>query len=88
MSGGEVSPLGSGRPIAVAWMKGRSRTYALTARNPPGKIAMSVAFSDRCGMIVATAVLPHDRPAMIEPGVLAFLNGSTVLRWAEVALGL
>src|SRR5262252_10294096 len=23
--GGEVSPLGAGRPIAIAWMKGRSR---------------------------------------------------------------
>ena len=31
--GGEVSPLGAGRPIAVAWMKGRSRAYALSARN-------------------------------------------------------
>ena len=29
--GGEVSPLGAGRPIAVGWMKGRSRAYALTA---------------------------------------------------------
>jgi Flp pilus assembly protein CpaB len=86
--GGEVSPLGAGRPITIAWMKGRSRAYTLTARKPPGKTALSVAFNDRCDMVVATAVLPHDRPAMIEPGVLAFLNGSTVLRWAEVALGL
>jgi hypothetical protein len=86
--GGEVSPLGAGRPITIAWMKGRSRAYALTARKPPGKTALSVAFNDRCDMVVATAVLPHDRPAMIEPTVLAFLNGSTVLRWAEVALGL
>ena len=61
--GGEVSPLGAGRPIAVAWMKGRSRAYALTARNRPGKSAISVVFNDRCDMIVATAVLPHDRPA-------------------------
>jgi hypothetical protein len=86
--GGEVSPLGAGRPITVAWMKGRSRAYTLTARKLPGKTALSVAFNDRCDMIVATAVLPHDRPAMIEPDVLAFLNGDTVLRWAEVALGL
>jgi hypothetical protein len=27
---GEVSPLGAGRPIAIAWMKGRSRAYTLT----------------------------------------------------------
>jgi hypothetical protein len=86
--GAKVSPLGDGRPITIAWMKGRSRAYTLTARNPPGKTALSVAFNDRCDMVVATAVLPHDRPAMIEPGVIDFLNGGTVLRWAEVALGL
>jgi hypothetical protein len=60
----------------------------MRTRKLPGKTALSVAFNDRCDMIVATAVLPHDRPAMIEPDVLAFLNGDTVLRWAEVALGL
>jgi hypothetical protein len=86
--GGEVSPLGAGRSITIAWMKGRSRAYTLTARNPPGKTALSVAFNDRCDMVVATVVLPHDRPAMIEPGVIEFLNGSTVLSWAEVTLGL
>jgi hypothetical protein len=86
--GGEVLPLGDGRPITVAWMKGRSRAYALTARKPPGKTALSVAFNDRCDMVVATAVLPHDRPATIEPGVIEFLNGSAVLRWAEAAIGL
>jgi hypothetical protein len=29
--GGEVSPLGAGRPITIAWMKGRSRAYTLTS---------------------------------------------------------
>jgi hypothetical protein len=86
--GGEVSPLGAGRPIAIAWMKGRSRAYALTAPNRPGNSALSVAFNDRCDMIVATAVLPHDRPATIEPGVMEFLNSRPVLHWAEVALGI
>jgi hypothetical protein len=85
--GGEVSPLGAGRPITIARMKGRSRAYTLSARNPPGKTAISVAFNDRCDMIVATAVLPHDRPATIELGIIEFLNGETVLHWAEVALG-
>lgn len=86
--GGEVSPLGAGRPITIAWMNGRSRAYTLTARKPPGKTALSVAFNDRCDMVVATVVLQHDRPATIEPAVIDFLNGSTVLRWAEVTLGL
>src|SRR5437870_1222845 len=29
--GGEVSPFGVGLPVTIAWMKGRSRAYALTA---------------------------------------------------------
>jgi len=86
--GGGVAPRGAGRPITVARMKGRSRAYVLTARNPPGKTVISIAFNDRCDMIVATVVLPHDRPATIEPGVMEFLNGETVLHWAEIALGI
>ena len=86
--GGEVLPLGAGRPILISWMKGRSRAYTLTARNPPGKSALSVVINDRCDMIVATVVLPHDRPATIEPMVMEFLNSGTVLHWAEVALGI
>jgi hypothetical protein len=86
--GAELSPLGAGRPITIAWMKGRSRAYTLTAHNPPGKTAISVAFNDRCDMMVATVVLPHDRPATIEPGVIEFLNSVTVLDWAEVTLGI
>jgi hypothetical protein len=85
--GGEVAPLGAGRAITIAWMKGRSRAYMLPARNRLGKSAISVAFSDRCDMIVATVVLLHDRPATIEPRVMEFLNSRTVLHWAEVALG-
>ena len=69
-------------------MKGRGRAYTLTARNPPGKTAISAAFNDRCDMIVATVILPHDPPATIEPGVIEFLNRGTVLHWAEVTLGI
>jgi hypothetical protein len=86
--GGAVAPLAAGRPIAVGQMKGRSRAYRLAERNPAGRTALSAAFNDRCDMIVATVVLPHDQPAEIEAGVIEFLNSRTVLRWAEVALGM
>jgi hypothetical protein len=86
--GGGAAPLGEGRSITVATMKGRSRAYALTGRNSPGKGALSLALNERCDMIVATAVLPHDRPAIMEPAALEFLNSPRVLRWAEVSLGL
>jgi hypothetical protein len=85
---GEVSPLGAGRPISIAWMKGRSRAYALNARNSSGKTVISVVFNERCDMIAATAVLGHDRPEATEPSVIEFLNGNRVMRWAEITLGL
>jgi hypothetical protein len=86
--GGEVLPLGAGRPITIAWMKGRSRAYSLPARNWSGGSAISIVFNDRCDMVVATVVLPHDRPMTIEPVVMEFLNSRTVLHWAEMALGI
>jgi hypothetical protein len=86
--GGDVAAQGDGRPISVAWMRGRSRSYALAAKNRPGKAALSIAFNDRCDAIVATAVTGDERPARVEPSVTEFLNSKTVLRWAEVTLGL
>jgi hypothetical protein len=86
--GGDVSPLGAGRPIAVGSMKGRSRAYALVAGHSAGRTAISVVFNDRCDMVSATAVLPHDRPGTIEPRVVEFLNSPAVLQWVEVTLGL
>jgi hypothetical protein len=85
---GEASPLGTGRPVSIASMKGRSRAYTLNARNPPGKTAISVVYNERCDMIAATAVLGHDRPAVTEPSVIEFLNSKPVMRWAEITLGL
>ena len=88
LAGNDVAPLGAGRPIAVGPMKGRSRAYALLHPNAPGKAAISVAFNDRCDMVVATAVFAHAPPQRIEPSVLEFLNTRPVLQWVEVTLGL
>ncbi|HMM92234.1 hypothetical protein [Bradyrhizobium sp.] len=85
---GEASPLGGSHPVRIARMDGRSRAYALNTRNPLGKTAISVVFRERCDMITATAVLGHDRPAAIEPHLIEFLNGRTVMGWAETTLGL
>lgn len=85
---GKVAAQGDGRPIAVAWMKGRSRSYALTAGNQHGKSVLSIGYNDRCDAIVALAVMPHDRPSDVEAAAIAFLNSPTVMRWAEMTLGL
>ncbi len=86
--GGKVAAQGEGRPIAVAWMKGRSRSYTLAAGNQRGRSALSIGYNDRCDAIVATVLVEHDRPGDVEAGVIEFLNGPIVMRWAEVTLGL
>src|SRR5215831_16478656 len=83
--GSEGSALGPGRAITVHWMKGRSRGYRVGA--PAAKSVLSVAFNDRCDVIVAT-VVAGDEPLAQEQAVLKFLNGDLVLHWAETVLGL
>ena len=87
LMGNQLTALGPGQPITLAWMKGRSRAFSVEAQRA-GRSALSLGFNDRCDAIVATAVAGLDRPAAIEAAVLEFLNSRTVLRWAEVTLGL
>jgi hypothetical protein len=84
--GETYKPATAGHPIAVAWMKGRSRPYDVTGRAAGTTLAL--AFNDRCDVIVATAVVPNGSAASVEPTVLAFLNSATVVNWAKEALGL
>jgi hypothetical protein len=86
--GDKLSDLGPGHPIAVAWMKGRSRSHSLPGAFGAAHSALTVAFNDHCDAVVTTVVIAHDRPALIEPSVIAFLNSKTILGWAELALGL
>ena len=87
MAGATPAPLGEGREIKVGRMAGRSRPYALGARDAKQRI-LSLAFNDRCDVIVATAQAPNTTPLAIEPKVLDFLNSEYVLHWAQVTLGL
>ena len=86
LMGGSIDAVGPGRAIQVAWMKGRSRSYAVSRR--VGGSALSIAFNDRCDAIVATAMTGSARPDAVEPAILALLNESRVIRWAEITLGL
>lgn len=78
----------AGRPITVAWMKGRSRVYTGVTTFPAGAQALLLAYNDRCDAIVATAVVPGKDPVVFERAVLDHLNSGTVMRWAERTLGL
>lgn len=83
--GGKRSALGPGRPITVHFMKGRSRGYAVGGLL--AKSVLSLAFNNRCDVIVAT-VVAGDKPAAEEQAALEFLNSDLMLHWAEGVLGL
>ncbi len=87
MIGKTFAPTAEGREIRVGRMAGRSRPYA-SGRDASASRMLSVAFNDRCDVIVATAQSPGAAPDKIEPKVLDFLNSGFVLRWAELTLGL
>ena len=85
--GDKFSVLGPGHPITVAWMKGRSRSYAVAGPFRTGQYALAVAFNDHCDAI-ATVVTLMSVPLSSSP---ASSNSSTVRRsWAgpRVTLGL
>jgi hypothetical protein len=80
--------LGDGRPIAVGWMKGRSRPYQVTLLYGAPRTALAIAFNDKCDVVVATVVAERDRIAAAERAALDFLNSDLILRWAERELGI
>jgi hypothetical protein len=86
--GGQSTALAPGHPIAVRWMKGRSRPYLLSSSLWRTRSAPTIAFNDRCDVIVPTAITGQNRLKKLESIVLGFLNGDTVIRWAELTLGL
>jgi hypothetical protein len=78
--------LGEGRPIAVAWMKGRSRPYTVTTPYAAPRTVLAIAFNDKCDVVVVTVL--SEQAAAAERAALSFLNSDLVLRWAEKELGL
>ncbi len=87
MAGKTFAPASAGREIRVGSMAGRSRAYA-SGRGDAQTQILSLAFNERCDVIVATARSPDARPDAIEGKALEFLNSPLVLRWAELTLGL
>jgi hypothetical protein len=84
--GEKFAPLRDGRSITVGHMRGRSRLYAVEVQ--PRRNALALAYNDKCDVVVATLVSDRALPANAEPMALAFLNGTTAMRWVETALGL
>ncbi len=87
---GRHEPIAAGKPIEIAWMKGRSRPYDLDAKHAGARAgrALLIGYNDRCDAIVATALVGNAEPLAVEAAVLSFLRSPSIMRWAELTLGL
>jgi hypothetical protein len=67
---GSRTVLGLGRPLEALGMRGRSRGYAIDGRGAPTRSALTLAFHDRCDMVVATVAVADEEPSAHETAVL------------------
>jgi hypothetical protein len=73
---------GRGRAIEVASMKGRSRSFE-NAGDAMRTRLLSIAFHDRCDLIVGVATFAPGNLGAVEAAVIDFLNSDRVLRWVK-----
>jgi hypothetical protein len=86
--GARARPHELGKPVAVGWMKGRSRTFLVDGANQPRRFAVTVALANKCDAIVATVVATQPIQTDTERAAMAFLASEPVLGWAKANTGL
>lgn len=86
--GQELKPLGPGKAVGIAWMKGLSRNYSVAEPALSGKSAITIAFHDRCDAVVALALVGKKQPDRSEAAVIHLLGSRAVIGWLEHTLGL
>ena len=92
---GDVSLIGRqtsaqrfGVPVAIGWMKGRSRSFMVAALDRSQRYVLTVAVSNKCDAVVATVVADRVLSPDAERAALDFLGSEPVLQWASSTTGL
>jgi hypothetical protein len=78
-------PVGSGKAIEVAGMKGRLRTYHLQMAAGAQHAAVAMAVARRCDLLVASAHGKGDAPE-VRRVTLSFLGRDDMERWMKAVL--
>ena len=86
--GAQARPRQTGVPVAVGWMKGRSRAFQIDGANQLRRFAVTVALANKCDAVVATLVATQPIPTDTERTAMAFLGSEPVLGWAKANTGL
>jgi hypothetical protein len=79
-------PLEPGKPVQIAGMQGRLRTYELRMADGSQHSAVGIAVSHRCDLMVAVAQGSGTAPG-VERVALEFLGASDMTRWMISAMG-
>src|ERR1700730_10638383 len=73
-------PLEPGKPIQIAGMRGRSRSYDLKMTDGSQHAAVGIAVSHRCDLLVAVAQ-GRGAAAAVQRAALEFLATNEMTRW-------
>ena len=79
-------PRAPGTVVRVAGMSGRARAYDLGMSDGSHHLAVGIALSHRCDLLVAV-VQGRDTAPSVERAALAFLGSHGMAHWMTAAMG-
>jgi hypothetical protein len=75
----------AGQPLRIAEMRGRLRAYELTMRDHSRRVAVGIAVSRRCDLLVAVAH-GNGTAAGVQAIALKLLGSNDMTRWMLAAI--
>jgi hypothetical protein len=80
-------PLEPGKPVHVAGLQGRSRSYVLEMPDGTARAAAGIALSRQCDAVVAVSYGKSAKASGIERAALDLLSSKAVRAWLDSVLG-
>src|SRR5215475_1648823 len=80
-------PVAAGKPVHIAGLQGRLRSYALEMPDGTAHAAVGIALSHRCDAVVATTYGRPAKAAGLESAALVLLSSKAVTAWLDSVLG-
>jgi hypothetical protein len=85
---GRVTPLTPGRPVSVAWMRGRARAFQVDGPAAARRYLLTIALSNKCDGVIATVASKEPISADVAQAALDELASPAGLGWVKASTGL
>jgi hypothetical protein len=86
--GGRYSALENGHTVAMGPLKGRARPFSVEVSFTRPFFVLALAVNNKCDAVVATVMTGSEIGPDVERAALNFLNGDSILKWADASTGL